>query len=376
MRHSTGAGFGDEIVPSDYVIPGMTMWIPPIMLDSYRHFAINPLVPMKSQRDLEQEALLREAESKPVDTSIDVNQIELDRSGTASRGGAMSEYMMMDDDMGMGGEGGEMYEDAGGMMGMGGAASGIAGKPAEENPVDYKLLRFYDFHYMMGAKRDPDAPQFGRTYVYRIRYGVNDPNFPSDEKLQPKGKTLAPPVYERFTTLAQLATKEGKRTSTRWSEWSSPSPPTRLASPDQAAFGSVKAEKSRRATVGGRSIVIESASPHAEVVAASFDPRYGVFVPTLIDATEGTVLSKEVESADVVDPITYEVKKLENPTIRSGSTIIDIEGGTKLEIVDEDTMVEPGLFLMMDSNGELQVRDAVEEQRLYRIKSFAKERGR
>ena len=59
------------------------------------------------------------------------------------------------------------------MMGMGMAMMGRGGM--EPNPVDYKLIRFYDFAGFKGS------PQFGRKYAYRIRYAVNDPNFPFSE---------------------------------------------------------------------------------------------------------------------------------------------------------------------------------------------------
>ena len=378
------AGYAPEIVPADYVIPGTTMWIPPIMLDRYQHFAVNPLVPMKSQRQLEAEQAARDAEANIGDDVINPEDVKLNDAGNASHafGGGMGMDMMggMDDMMG-GMEGMDMGMMMGGGMG-GGVGNTMAGKPAEENPVEYKLLRFYDFAYIMGRKggNDKDAPKRGRTYVYRIRYGVNDPNFPQDEKLQPLSRSLDKDAYQRYAQLAAQAVKDQKRSYTRWSEWSDPSDPTQLPTFDRASFGPVKADKSRRVTANGRSIVIESSSPTAEVVASSFNTLYGVFVPTLIKAQEGTVLSKKVETADVVDPISFEVKKIvEEPkkpvVIRSTATIIDIEGGLPLEFVEEDEMVEPGMFLMMDSSGKLQVRDSIDEQRVYRIQSFAKERG-
>ena len=122
--------------------------------------------------------------------------------------------------------------------------------------------------------------------------------------------------------------------------------------------------------------MIESEPPKAEVVAESFDLKLQVFVPTLIEATEGTVLSKKVETADVIDPITLEVKKTGEKTVSSSATIIDVEGGLPLDIVEDDPdMTEPGMFLMIDSMGNLKLRDEAQEQHLYRIKSFAEDRG-
>jgi len=306
----------------------------------------------------------------PEDVIIDPNKIDVDLSGRQTGGyGGMDDSMMMMDDM-MSGE-----EDM--SMMMGGTSAGMKGKPAEENPVDFKLLRFYDFAFVRGKARDPNAPRLTRKYVYRIRFGVNDPNFPQDAQKQPLAKSLAPDAYSRYVELAAKARQTQKRDFIRWSDWSEPSEPTTLPPLDRAFVGDVVADnKSRRAKLGNRSVVIESDSPTAEVVASSFDPRLGAFVPALVDAKEGTVLGKEVPAADVVDPITLEVKKLENATVNSAATVIDIEGGLPLEIVEEPEMTEPGLFLMIDSNGKLQVKDSVEEQRVYRIKSFADERGK
>ncbi|MEL6106104.1 MAG: hypothetical protein AAFU85_08710 [Planctomycetota bacterium] len=379
------AGFAPEIVPADYVIPGTTMWIPPVLLDQYQHFAIHPLIPMKSQQQLQAEQALIDAKENQAPDVADEKIFDLNANGGGGGNfGGMGMDMMggmgMDDMMGGGMGGMDMGMDMmGGGMG-GGVTNAYAGKPAEEDPVDYKLLRFYDFWYIKGRKADPNAPKAGRTYVYRIRYGVNDPNFPEDEKLQPLSKLLDKEAHTRFRALAAKAKEDQARDYIRWSEWSEPSAPTRLKALDRSSFGSVKAEKSKRIEFDGRSVVLESSSPKAEVVASSFNLKYGVFVPTLIEAQEGTVLSKKVETADVVDPINFEIRKLEDTDtepliIRSTATIIDIEGGVPLEFVEDDEMVEPGLFLMMDASGKLKVRDSIEEQRVYRIQSFAKERG-
>jgi hypothetical protein len=260
-------------------------------------------------------------------------------------------------------------------MGMGGGSSGMMGKPAEENPVDYKLLRFYDFFYVKGAKADPNRPELNRRYVYRIRFAVNDPNFPKKPELQPKGSSLDPEAYKRYIALSADAEQNQVRDFKRWSDWSEPSTPVSLPKLDQAYVGPVKPTKSRRVQLGSRNVLLEAEPPKAEVVASSFDPSLGVFVPTLMEATEGTVLSKKVESADVVDPITLEVKKTGEKVIASATTIIDIEGGSPMEIIDDEKILEPGLFLIMDGNGNLKVKDSVAEQKTYRIKSFAEERG-
>lgn len=378
------SGFAPEVVPADYWMDGVTMWIPPVLLDPYASFATHPLVPLKTQRDLDAERALLEAEAEKQNAVLDPGNWKIDIGGgnTRSRGG----MDMMEMDMGM--DDYDMEMDMGMDMGMGmgmGGRSASEGQPAEDNPVDYKLLRFYDFFYIKGktyqvrgkvTAMDPNAPKLNRKYVYRIRFAVNDPNFPKKPELQPKGSSLDPDAYKRYIALSADAEQNQERSYKRWSEWSEPSAPVALPSFDQAAFGSVKPNKPRAVMVGSKQVLLETESPKAEVVAESFDPQLGVFVPTRLEATEGTVLSQKVETADVVDPITLEVKKTGEKTIASAATVIDVQGGAPLEIVqDDEAIVEPGLFLMMDGDGNLKVKDATEQQQLFRIKSFADERG-
>ncbi|MEM6472654.1 MAG: hypothetical protein AAF802_24045 [Planctomycetota bacterium] len=383
------SGVAEEIVPRDYWVDGVTMWIPPVMLDPATDFATNALVPLKTKKELDLEKRKREQEEEEKNaTPMTGKDIEIDITGN-SNGGFMGGGGM-DDYGGMGGMGdygdmmggmddyGDMMGDMGGMMGgMGGygGSTGMAGKPAEANPVDYKLLRFYDFAWIPGAARDANAPRPNRKYVYRIRFAVNDPNFPEDAKLQPKGRDLDSEAYEQFIAKTAKSRETKIRDFKRWSEWSEISSPVSLPSLDRAVVGPVKANRPRRISSGNRSIVVESGSPEAEVVAESFDVRLGVFVPTRMTVKEGMVLSAAVEKADVVDPITLEIKEVTDKIVDSSATIIDIEGGLPLEIVEEEEMTEPGMFLMIDDQGRLRVKDSVAEQQIYRIRSYADERG-
>ncbi|MEM6472423.1 MAG: hypothetical protein AAF802_22870 [Planctomycetota bacterium] len=388
------SGVADEIVPRDYWVNGVTMWIPPVMLDPATDFATNALVPLKTKKELDLEKMKREKEEEDKNaTPMTDDDIEVNITGDANNGfmggqgdyggmGGMGDYGDMMGGMGdygdmMGGMGdyGDMMGGGRGGMGGYGGSTGMAGKPAEANPVDYKLLRFYDFAYIPGAARDANAPRPNRKYVYRIRFAVNDPNFPEDAKLQPKGRELDSEAYEQFIAKTAKSRETKIRDFKRWSEWSEISAPVSLPSLDRAVVGPVKANKAKRISSGNRSIVVEAGSPEAEVVAESFDFRLKVFVPTRMTVKEGTILSEPVEKADVVDPITLEIKEAIDKIVTSSATIIDIEGGLPLEIVEEDEMTEPGMFLMIDSQGRLRVKDSVEEQQVYRIRSYADERG-
>ncbi len=79
------------------------------------------------------------------------------------------------------------------MDGMSGYGSGR--RRLEKDPPEYKLIRFYDFAI---DPRDPNSPKPGRQYVYRVRVAVEDPNFPKNPSLQPRGSSLDANAYVNY----------------------------------------------------------------------------------------------------------------------------------------------------------------------------------
>lgn len=373
-------GTAPEIVPEDYRVNGVTMWIPPVLLDDYKDFSTHPLIPMKSKRALNIITQQTDLEQNGPEALPDLDEIEASTAAkgaggmNAAYGGGGGEFDMMS---GMD----EMDDGAyGGYGGGGGFGSTMM---IEKDPVDHKLLRFYDFAgaYMPRLKatqwKDEHAPKRGRKYVYRIRFAIDDPNFPQSPELTPEFRTLAPDVYTRVSALRAKAVQENEREFRRWSDWSEPSEPAMLPSDSRFFLGDVEPVKVRRSKVGNRTIEVISDGPKAEVVVEQFSMELGTFIPMRLEVAEGTVLSDSAETADVVDPVSLEVKKLENAKVTSAATVIDIDGGLPLEIAEEDDdLTEPAVFLMMDGQGNLVVKDAIEEREMYRIKSFAKERGK
>jgi len=254
-------------------------------------------------------------------------------------------------------------------MGMGGGGGAMM---MEANPVDYKLIRFYDFAL---DARDPNAAKPGRKYIYRVRFCVNDPNFPQSPSLQPKGNSLAPDVYDRYLKLVKIAETTKKREFRRWSDWSTPGAPVSLPSLSEFYAGPTKAPAPKPVKVGNRTWDYQAEPPTASMVLSYFDPGLSVKLNARVNVTEGHVFAMEPESVDVVDPITLDVKKVEKPAIESYAAVVDIDGGAPLSIQEGEDMIEPGMMLIFDPTGGLQVHDEVGDQELYRIKSFAKERG-
>lgn len=354
------SGFAPEIVPADYR-NDLTMWIPPVLLDDYRSFSLHPAVPLKTQDQLKREELGTEEVIEEVDESTIFDRGQL-RGPGAARGqfGGGEDMDMMDDMM-------EMEDD---MMGMGMGMMGAFGaRGLEVDPVEYQLLRFYDF-YAIGKNQ----PKPGRKYVYRLRFAVNDPNFPANPEMQPKVNSLAPDATVRVLEKMEQASQTKKRDFKRWTDWSEPSDPVSLADLQEYYAGPVDPGTTYDWTIGGRKVSYPRDSPKAKILASQYNTEYNTRVPMELDVTEGSVLSHKQEFADVVDPITLEIKKLPDPEIISQTTIIDLDGGTKLSITTDD-LKAPGMMLLYDNEGKLKVTDDVVDQEYYRIYTFADEKG-
>lgn len=353
------SGFAPELVPSDYRDDALTMWIPPVLLDDYRSFALHPLIPMLSQKDLENAAKAGEVQEDFREFTTDMED-DLTLVAPGQRGGGTMGMMGMDYGMEMDSMGMDSM-----MMGMGMAMMGRGG--LEANPVDYKLIRFYDFAGFKGS------PQFGRKYVYRIQYAVNDPNFPFLETLQPKVSSLSPDVAQRVQGQMEKAIKDGSRDFLRWSEWSEPTEPVSLPSLEQWFAGPVDPGTINVWKVGGKDVEYTRDAPTAKIVTSQFDIVTGARIPMQLEITEGSLLSHKAESADVIDPVSLSIKKLPDAELVSGTTVVDLDGGAPLKITSD--LKSPGLMLLFDQTGQLRVSDEVGDQRMYRIYSFAEERG-
>lgn len=359
------SGFAPEIVPSDYRDDALTTWIPPVLLDDYQSFSLHPMIPMLSRKDLEEAAMSDEDDEEIKEFSMDMeDDSALVAPGqTAGQGSMMDmDYGMMDMEMDM-----EMGGMDGMMMGMGMAMMGGGG--IETNPVDYKLIRFYDFAGFKGS------PVFGRKYVYRIRYAVNDPNFPFSETLQPKVSSLSPEVAQRIQVKMSDARESQKRDFRRWSDWSEVTAPVSLPSLEQYFCGPVQHGSVNVWKVAGKDVEYTRDPPSAKFIASQYDLSTGARIPVQMDVTEGTVLSITAESADVVDPITLKVKKKPDVELISGTTVVDVDGGVPLKIVQGEELKTPGMMLLFDQMGQLRVSDEIGDQESYRIYSYADERG-
>lgn len=361
------AGFAPELVPMDYRDLNVTGYIPPILLSDYSKFALHPLIPMVSREEIERKKFAEEQVSA---TDVSAEEMELSTgtlSGDAGGMGGMGGDMGMYESMGYGSMGSD--SEMGMQMGMG-VAYGLT--TVDKNPVEYKLMRFYDFA-RGGTKL---SPMPGHRYVYRLRYAVQDPNFPLNRIQQPKSATLSAPVYARVQGLMVNAEKTDKREFQLWSDWSEPSPPAMLPGFSKVYAGEVKETRGRDFEIAGKKVEYMKSPPTVNMVNENHNVQYSAPMPVwLKDLTEGSTMSYK-GTADLIDPIKLEIKKVEDATVLSGTTIIDINGGRMLSVIEEDEeLTEPGWVLLFDESGGLRVESEVQDQFEYRIYSFAEDRG-
>ncbi|MDB4532921.1 hypothetical protein N9248_01300 [bacterium] len=371
------AGFAPEIVPDDYRDDALSLWLPPVLLDDYRPYASHPLIPSLSRDELERRVnAADDGDDEPTmfnfEGDDDTVLASPGSSGSNSGGsmGSMGDMSMGDMSMGD-------MEGMGGGMGMG-MGMAMMGRGFDPNPPEYKLVRFYDFANTeeFFNFKNPQSPRIGRRYVYSIRYAVDDPNFPRFPIMQPQLNTLDADVAARVKDMMSAVKTIDDRTkmSKKWSEWSTPSKPVSISTVEEYYVGPVTAGKVNVWEVDGKEVHYMRDIPTATLATCNFDAGFDAKVPVRVqELFEGATLSVEADHADVVDPITMAVKKTPPVQFVSETTIVDIDGGLPLGITED--LNEPGMILLFDQDGSLHLNDDISDMEMYRINSYADERG-
>ncbi len=344
------SGMAKEIVAPKYRDPELTAAIPPVLLDHYAWFATHPRIPVGDE-------LLPGATAIIAEPELPVGPIIPDAGDdTFNQKGRTGANPMSGMDMNQFGN--------------------FNNIPKVDQP-EFKLIRFYDFHDFSGG--DTGSPQPGRKYVYRIRIAVEDPNFPVNVAYQPRTSTMSAEVFRRVEKLIAQSVEVAKtnpqkpRNSSLWSDYSAASPPVSLPGLYETFVGPVDPGTTKVFQVGSESIEFNSKPPKAKVVVAQWNPTYGVRLPVFLDAVRGQIINK-VGTIDVPDPIAMEVKKLPDATVNTGNVVLDMSGGKLLNISPAENQTEPGVVLMFDPSGGLEVVDEIETQHNFRLYSYADER--
>ncbi len=348
------SGMAKEVVAAKYRDPQLTSPIPPILLEHYTHLVTHPKIPIGDEPLVGAGTVLQPKQELPTgpilpDADGDDPFRAARRAGTGS--------MMMDPMM------------AGMMSGMN-MGYGMMNMKVEQ--PEYKLIRFYDFRDFTG--RDKNCPQPGRKYVYRVRIVVEDPNFPSNAMLQPKNSSLSAEVFKRVDALATQAAKTKVRKAELFSEFSAPSQPVSLPSPFDSYVGPVDPGATKVFALGQTPIEFQSKPKKAKAVVTMWNPTYGAAVPVFTDVMKGTMVAKK-GTIDIPDPIALEVKKAPDMNVDTYNVVLDIYGGKPLGISVGENQTEPGLLLMFDPFGGLEVVDEIDTQKGYRLYSGADDRG-
>jgi hypothetical protein len=284
--------------------------------------------------------------------------------GTTMGGGMMGKMPGMKGMPGMPG----MAGGAGGAAGMPGMAGGgmpgampgmgmMPGMGSTDALVKYKLVRFVDQKIEKGHK-----------YRYRIRVLVEDPNYPSDLYETPSLAGLDPDAQTRVRGLEAVDAKSGKATRSvnRSSGWS---PASEIATSPPAEWfyaGSVEPE-SVGSLAGSEGIkyinFMRLASTKSLVVVQ--DDKKAVDVPAKWELFKGSAVNFTVqEGVDVIHAALGEKRKLEKYSFQTNAVVADMRGGEEIPVVTGEhstNMKAPGEILFVDAQGNMHVRDEVDD---------------
>jgi hypothetical protein len=254
-----------------------------------------------------------------------------------------------------------------GAYGMGSGGYGMPGMPGIKQPVvKYKMIRFFDF-----------TAEAGKSYQYRVRVMIEDPNRPIDKTSEPNARILDQVVVDRLAKVTaadeEYQKTSGKPRRTYWlqTEWSEPSNVVTLVTPEKFVGGGAIGGRSIKLAAAGPSVEIEE--PKGKVVTAVWDRRRATEVPAEREVLRGAFLDF-TDKADVLQPLTLQIKRIEEFNFDTEAFVADLRGGESLLLdVDKTTKEEkplpvPGEYLVVDGDGRLvacsEVDDAEEYRRL------------
>jgi hypothetical protein len=385
-----------EVADSSYVDPNVTMPAPPIMLRCLEEYLLHEEVPKATMRTVTAGPMQPGQEPGEGDqgaegTSEGPSDGDLPGGnmpgGMAGRGGFGSSMpgmgSMGSGAPGMGMSGPPMGSGAPGMgmsgppMGSGAPGMGMSGPPmgsgmgsgmgymggsASMEPVQYKLVRFFDMEV------EP-----GRVYKYRVRLFYEDPNNPNTDPQNglvmnpPARRTLADSVLQRLQQQEQdPATKNAYYVIT---DWSTASQPVTLPAPARMYVGQVSPPRYANG-VGGTQV--PQSEPRGEVVPVDWYEDLAIDVSDEQRAYRGSYFDY-TDDFEVLDPITLAIRLLEDYRLRNGYLVLDLRGGEDLPGDREKRVESAGEYALLDDEGNFVVRNELDDYQRYRRFTFADE---
>ncbi len=402
-----------DVIDRNAQSPGLTMPIPPMLVQDYREFSRHPAIDW-----IWNTKNLTARRPKKILVPDDESNV---LPGSKPRGGAMGgmggamgggyggggyggeggtmgggygggaggyggggyggEGGTMGGGYGGGGYGGGGYGGEGGMMGggygggsyggggygggmMGGAAMSPSAQP------EFKMVRCYDFL----TQRD-----VGKIFCYRLRLVMRDPNYPEQAYIpRPAPNTLKDEVWARVAPLIakedQAIKADPKAVRTyRYTDWSQPSPPARVEMPSDVLAGDVEFDGPKSFKVDGQTVSLTVKEPKGVVVTTTMDWNTGAMFAVESDVRRGTVLAEKAD-IELVVPSSRLVKIKKDQPIDARSTVVDIRGGKPLAGDSrDDPLKDIGEMLILNRDGSVEATNEFDDMFLYRMYKFADE---
>lgn len=414
-----------EIIDLNARHPGLTMPIPPVLIKDYREFSKHPAInwvwdtkrliapPKRDEKKKQDEGEEDILPGQGAGAAAGMGGMSGSGMGGmmggmgmgmgmgGMEGGMDSGFGMgdgMEGSMGMEGDGYGGYGSMDGSMGMGsmdgmgmgmgmggsGMGTGMGGGMMSLGPQpEFKMLRFYD---MLNPQ------DVGKTFRYRVRLIMRDPNYPERIKKRikpgeyvdfeipaPQPNTLQKEVFDRVSEQRRIDDAAHKadpkvRRKMLETDWSEPSQPVRITGRFDAfaGLGYDPATNPRPSAVSGDS--------EANLVATVLDTVTGVtYSKTFNDARRGSVLNSNATSKkeifEFVVPANRVVKQREMQ-FNSNSIVVDIRGGEELAASskrDGDPLAASGEVMLMLGDGSMQITNDIDDTFEYRMYTFADE---
>ena len=361
----------DTYVPTDHLDEQIVMPCPPIMMRNLKPFMWHPKLPLRGQAGkIKDQIAAIDGADKPTEEELIPGMAaarkrkndgaSLDGAGGIDPG--MDNMDNMDDMDDMAG----MEAGMDGMDGMGGGGESFL---EEEVPVDYKLVRFYDFDV-----------QPGHSYRYRIRLILEDPNNPNITANRELTVHTAPEVHtlnDDVRLRLRELNDERNRKFFRYSPWSAPTATAHFPKPEQVLVNTVQAPKiniheTHKFTLD---------EPKGVVKTIVWDETRAVDVPIDRVVLRGSILNFPIQypklpanwttpwqqtSIDLsgkyqyAHPFSHQIKNLNSFSSKTDWFIADIQGGENIGTKD-DPLYSPGEFAIIDANGNLIIRNELED---------------
>ncbi|MEQ8791234.1 MAG: hypothetical protein RIC55_33540 [Pirellulaceae bacterium] len=368
----------EELIDTSQVHPAMTAPILPALLQPAANLATQPKNPKIKFKTQEQLRLEKEMAAKgettpkgpmepimPGDFSGAPRSLNDTPTSVDSGDPASDEIDDLDPDL-------DMEEDLDG-------GGDLSPQPIEEEDLaDFLLVRFYD----LTAKR-------GQSYVYRVKVFLRDPNNPMPGKavgadvgenardFNPDNVGLGhPAVPERALDEQILDKVKTRREAGQYyiaTEYSQPSPAVRVPElPQRLLAGAVQAPRYTPLKEGGR-VLRKGGEATADVLAVTWSDEFGIFIPGVTTAYHGSLLNF-TDDADVLHPLRMTLKELKGHFFETDAVVLDMRGGVNLG-TSSKPLYTPGEVLILDRDGNLIVRNELDDAETYRRQLFIEDRG-